>query len=57
MDKVSQRYQNLFRRIPGLISQMQEEIENLTNANNLLLSYLENVMKEKTAVGRNFAVP
>jgi hypothetical protein len=53
LDRVSKRYRNLFRRIPSLLVQMQEQIDSLSDANKSLRMLLERLMEEKSSSGTN----
>jgi hypothetical protein len=51
LEHVSKRYRSLFRKIPALLSQMQDQIDNLTGANKSLRMVLERLMEEKNSSG------
>lgn len=51
LDKVSRRYRRLFARIPNVLSELQQEIDGLVDANKSLRMLLERLMEEKTIIG------
>lgn len=55
LDQVSQQYRSLFSRVPTLLSQMQEEIDSLLDANKSLRMLLEKLMEEKSTIGKSAA--
>lgn len=51
LDVVSKRYKRLFARIPSILSELQQEIDGLVDANKSLRMLLERLMEEKSIIG------
>jgi len=50
LDNVSRRYRRLFARIPGILAELQQEIDGLVDANKSLRMLLERLMEEKSVI-------
>lgn len=54
LEKVSNRYKELFSKVPELLSEMKSERDSLTDANKSLSILLERLMEEKTGIGNQY---